>query len=1440
MKGSVQIIREGSDGTSELLFKADNMLVDGLRETIADALTFKPSPSGSYAPMNGVSSVSSYQIQAFSLGSAKDYYDLRDSRFYFSAQQTSNSHYHLLKPTESDNPEGLFSLTGKIFNQWKYENSNLVEDFPYTRFEFSSGKARTVFRRAVPIRLGGDYFVYLKGKADRATLDIRFCRGNNNTPMEYYDYKTNKFAAPLDTTKSAISKTVLLSATEDVYEWKVKLYGEQEDAIFSEWTEYYVELEFPSYSFRDEWFAPWDANYKNPFIELKSFELIDSRSQILGNPRFLEAQSKLLNSAFEHTTSFAFDSVKNLPACEAVGLKRISAWTQYNPLAIYSIDPGTTETASGLGWVKPANAGVFKDTVFSSMVDGVVLYASSVALDSSGASNISQTFYLQSDFRNTYAFGDGQFKNTPINLNAAHGQADGNKTVVLCFDSMVSGEGTAANCGYLHISFIKNNDGTKYNFSANQITGKKNYFSPDGADLIYSFAAKDTWYNEGVPINLPATADNQSYTILIRGSGRVGSGGFCYYGLKNVRVADIGWGLFNYNAYSVATVKYVYPKAPFAVSGELCSSIYVSSNDNYGAISVYTNLRDIINNPVDPNKVQFVRQFTGLEPTKSYVVTIKGGYKTKAPEFSTLLKAKSRGGRSSGSYNILGSWFTDASNPSSTNIVSELTPYSNRTGVTRSTFPSFQKTLDSLSVAPTDWGVILAASASISEQVTANTGEYIFSVDVFNETADGSYFVLSSLRAANIHTFFNWDDGEWESFTPAQAPFYGGETSGPYFLQLPSTPSKNSFDHYKYDVVIPLNTQSNVEVFGKPTLDTYGSRGDWRLTASVYGPTFSGAGKVSISNIAMRGSGLSPSVDIWKELYYDFSNRRWIPLLPAPFNTTTFSALEGPSVNGYIPFVYTVQNPITNMCVSGLDRDAEYQLNVVDISGGEYFINNISITDFSLLMDSGKESWVRDRRIFTSEPYADKKFFGWGKSTVVKLFNNGLLTDPANPSTFSLGFIPPGAYQARLKTPVSFAAATSNYAPSFQFHLLNNSIRHSPWVIRNIKLADYELKRGDFFSIGWDAVAYADSVGFNVRTFIQATGDKGIYSFNTNTSSWEPDSNAKEDSFLVKGSQASFGPLSSSNDTCSWTHIITPRIPFLDLGNTTIIAGLRMVNRDGGGNEQINLKGFRVYKVTETPASDYRVSGDTFLFPEFPSPTHRTLQAVGSAGAELGQFLNRINFFDYTAFSGAGFSSTEENNNPCNPSVTGELTFEQAVSMGAYLPSGGLWFREGSLGQAANLGLLSGTLNLWGVVNSDGYIYPNPGAGLAALDASAGFIASSISDGGSYPQQKRLRYILRIHKDDWRFLDTYYGGIGALGLNCLDYKKSYAKLGTDLHLSAIGSYVADTPVALYNLDPTRNPVFKLVSKKVMFPPGLHIDYATTNFLTIIWDFDPLL
>ena len=97
IRGNIEILQSYGD-THRSLYKGPNMVVDGMRETIADVMTYMPNPSAnatetlgdSEMPV-GVSSVSSYQIQAMTLGSAQKYYSQRDSRFWMCSGISENS-----------------------------------------------------------------------------------------------------------------------------------------------------------------------------------------------------------------------------------------------------------------------------------------------------------------------------------------------------------------------------------------------------------------------------------------------------------------------------------------------------------------------------------------------------------------------------------------------------------------------------------------------------------------------------------------------------------------------------------------------------------------------------------------------------------------------------------------------------------------------------------------------------------------------------------------------------------------------------------------------------------------------------------------------------------------------------------------------------------------------------------------------------------------------------------------------------------------------------------------------------------------------------------------------------------------------------------------------------------------------------------------------------
>ena len=195
------------------------MAVDGVRRAIADVMTYMPDPSSVPGEVQylepGVSSVSSYQIQAMSLGSAKGYYDKRDSRFWYSAMEYSSYNYQQLPLKPDDYFEMYDCYSGIGYNSWKYDSTvdaNILkspqlvgrnrafnsagnwevlykedplpnpisvraEGFgrstqPVTRFELVKGQQAVTIRQQVPLSLGDSYYLYTNGKAYEATFDL--------------------------------------------------------------------------------------------------------------------------------------------------------------------------------------------------------------------------------------------------------------------------------------------------------------------------------------------------------------------------------------------------------------------------------------------------------------------------------------------------------------------------------------------------------------------------------------------------------------------------------------------------------------------------------------------------------------------------------------------------------------------------------------------------------------------------------------------------------------------------------------------------------------------------------------------------------------------------------------------------------------------------------------------------------------------------------------------------------------------------------------------------------------------------------------------------------------------------------------------------------------------------------------------------------------------
>jgi hypothetical protein len=742
-----------------------------------------------------------------------------------------------------------------------------------------------------------------------------------------------------------------------------------------------------------------------------------------------------------------------------------------------------------------------------------------------------------------------------------------------------------------------------------------------------------------------------------------------------------------------------------------------------------------------------------------------------------------------------------------------------------------------------------------------------------NPLGRGAHFMLSSAaETAGFKMYFNWSAGTFDALPSYRwgefsEPFYRRALSATYLLPLPSP--TNEYTHFEYDNFITLrgnglkripdeeNRTDNV--INGPLIGAY------RLGATIMGPsTPRGTGSICVKNVSMRGPGLNPGIAPSIEKYYDFTNGTW----STAYKYTSLKVNSSRSAPTPRSFIATTPKMISNMAFNGMDRDTQYQLNIMDSSGGEYTLYDVALNDSALIANTGDDIWQRDAGIFTSEPYADTHITDYSDGTVIKSLNNGILADSARPTSWGSTF---KQWEANAFTPIGVSIDKSigpaAVTPSLGVSGFNNAT-HRPQIVTNFTLQDYSIAPSQQMALGWDVNVTegkaSTSMTGKMRVYAMHNGNlynygfidnnwsrvRGTQEINTEGSTW-----VSSLQFAASSNQFAswaYGDVSASNDVLDYTHFKSPTIKAPTFGPTTkIIATLEFPTISESAT--VSVKSFKTYSFKDQPRGTYRVSGESFAFPEFPQPHDHTLQPATEANSpgELGQFLNRMQYFDYSAVSYSdGVSSIQEINNPMAPSPSGEKTFEEAVTMGAYLPSAGIFLGSGTLGRATSnraggaglqfsgQGFVSGTLNQMGVINSDGYIYRHPYAVSSTHDASAGFLASSFTLPASTTyKHKTIRYILKLTKDEWKFLDYYMGGLGAVGLHTIDYKKTFEKLNTAYQISGTGAtYTQGSRVGLYKVDnPNKNPVFNLSNKKVMFPPGLQIDWDTTDHITIIWD-----
>ena len=221
------------------------------------------------------------------------------------------------------------------------------------------------------------------------------------------------------------------------------------------------------------------------------------------------------------------------------------------------------------------------------------------------------------------------------------------------------------------------------------------------------------------------------------------------------------------------------------------------------------------------------------------------------------------------------------------------------------------------------------------------------------------------------------------------------------------------------------------------------------------------------------------------------------------------------------------------------------------------------------------------------------------------------------------------------------------------------------------------------------------------------------------------------------------------------------------------------------------IDNWRLYNVTSEPDADLGV---------FPEPDDVTVQPIQSPAGLLGQFTNQIQY---------------------NSDLTGVST-ERALGSANWAPrpdTSAIHLPDGSQ--------LYDTHNQGACVNTDGFIYYGY-EGLSGNLALSGFYTSSTSTS--------VTYIVDFSGPSVSAFDAQ-GGIGAIGLWAFDVDATFKKLIENGHdASAVYDKTSPWSGGLYTLsDTTRNPVFRLLSKKVFRQPIIINPTAPNAVIRIVWE-----
>jgi len=309
-----------------------------------------------------------------------------------------------------------------------------------------------------------------------------------------------------------------------------------------------------------------------------------------------------------------------------------------------------------------------------------------------------------------------------------------------------------------------------------------------------------------------------------------------------------------------------------------------------------------------------------------------------------------------------------------------------------------------------------------------------------------------------------------------------------------------------------------------------------------------------------------------------------------------------------------------------------------------------------------------------------------------------------------------------------------------------------------------------------------DAAGNPVKWLANANTSSGkIVHWNATTSSWAEAKRGEEPNNDFAYTIAIHGS----------TNVKFTRTPVIDISNQdfdddTVIT-FSIVLQNVEAQRLLMINDWRFYNVTASAMFDLGA---------FPAPEETTVQPISLPAGRLGQFTNNIEI------NSSGISEA------------------RALGSANWAPD-----PDTSALAADSVGTIASTHNIGGCVNSDGFVYSGQ-ADSDGFNLSGYTVTTTVSS---------IKHTIDLSATDVNFFDLQ-GGIGAMGLWAFDIDKTYAKLlDNGYNLSAI----YDQPGAsgeLYNVtDIDRNPVFKLLAKKVFRQPITIASGLTNPSLRIVWE-----